>query len=311
MTSHIKFSIIIPAYKSHFLQESIDSIINQTYPYWQLVIINDGSPYDLDSIINKYNDERIRYEKRNEGYGSLKLANNWNDCLKYVTGDYVINMGDDDILLPNCLQDYEDLITKYPQVCVFHGWAEIINEKSNIIDITEQHPKHESAGAFILRSWNGGDFYMGNILLKRSFLTSYGGYINFPYAWHSDHITAYQAAYEYGVVSTDRVVFGYRKHSATISNTASNIVGKLKADVQAKQWFENFLNILPSNGTEGIIKNKLLRLLPTWYEKRLALDIAECNKHSPWKIWFSWKIIREYKINIRTILRATIYSIIM
>ncbi len=306
--SPITFSIIIPAYKPQYLQESIESVTKQTYPHWQLVIVNDGSPNDLDSIANKYKDDRIVYKKRNKGYGSQKLVSNWNDCLRYATGDYVINMGDDDILLPHCLLEYAELISAYPQVNVLHGWTEIINEKSEIIGLTQQHPEHESAGAFILRSWKGDDFYMGDIVIKRSWLMDNGGYIDFPYAWNSDHITAFQAAFEHGVVSTKRVVFGYRKHSATVSNTVQNLSGKLMADVQANVWFEHFISTLPTAEVQGVIKKILADLLPIWTEKRMALDLAECNRRAPWKIWTAWKLIKEYKINVKTLFRASAYS---
>ncbi len=304
------FSIIIPAYKAQYLQESIDSVISQSYPNWQLVIFNDGSPYDLDTIINKYNDKRILYKKREKGYGSRNLVKNWNECLHYATGDYVINMGDDDFLLPNCLQEYTELITKYPLVNVFHGWTKIINEVSEPLAITQQHPEHESAGAFILRSWKGDDFYMGDVAIKRSWLLDNGGYVDFPYAWNSDHVTAYQAAYEHGVVSTSHIVFAYRKHTATISNTSNNLLGKLQADIKAKQWFERFILTLSSKDIDGIIRKMLLEeMLPLWYEKRVALDFAECNRRAPWKIMTAWGLINKYSINIKTLLRAIAYSI--
>ena len=96
------FSIIIPAYKPNFLKECIDSILAQTYEDFELIIVNDDSPYDLDSIIGLYNDLRICYHKNRTNYGAIDMVNNWNHCLEFVTGEYVINMGDDDKLLPNC-----------------------------------------------------------------------------------------------------------------------------------------------------------------------------------------------------------------
>ena len=73
-------SIIIPAYKDTYLDECINSIIKQSYDNWQLIVVNDGSPYNLDTIINKYNDNRIHYSKREKGIGSERLVDNWNEC---------------------------------------------------------------------------------------------------------------------------------------------------------------------------------------------------------------------------------------
>ena len=82
--SNIFFSIIIPVYKPQFLKECIDSILAQTYRNFELILVNDGSPYDIDSIVGQYQDSRIEYHKREKGYGAVRLVDNWNDCLKYV-----------------------------------------------------------------------------------------------------------------------------------------------------------------------------------------------------------------------------------
>lgn len=46
------FSIMIPVYKPQYLEECIDSILAQTYRDFELILVNDGSPYDIDSIVN-------------------------------------------------------------------------------------------------------------------------------------------------------------------------------------------------------------------------------------------------------------------
>ena len=101
----MKFSIIVPAYKPQFLAECIESILAQTYSDWELIIVNDASPYDLDSIVKNYEDRRIRYYINEKNFGAVAMVNNWNHCLEYVTGEYVINMGDDDKLTPACLEN--------------------------------------------------------------------------------------------------------------------------------------------------------------------------------------------------------------
>ena len=60
MLETIKYSFVLPAYKAKYFREAIDSILNQTYADFELVIVNDASPEDLDSIVNSYDDKRIR-----------------------------------------------------------------------------------------------------------------------------------------------------------------------------------------------------------------------------------------------------------
>lgn len=80
----MKFSILVPAYKPQFLAECIESILAQTYPDWELIIVNDASPYDIDSIVSKYDDERIHYRKREQGFGAKRLVENWDGGFKDV-----------------------------------------------------------------------------------------------------------------------------------------------------------------------------------------------------------------------------------
>ena len=136
----MKFSILIPAYKDRYFEECIDSCLAQTYTNFEIIIVNDNSPYNLDVIINNYHDQRIRYYKNEKGYGAEKIVDNWNHCLEYATGDYVICIGDDDKLKPNCLEDYSQLITIHPNLDVYHMRMEIINNNSEIVTIQEDRP---------------------------------------------------------------------------------------------------------------------------------------------------------------------------
>ena len=56
-----KVSFIMPAYKARFLKEAIASIIAQTFVDWELVVVDDCSPDNLEQIVSKFKDGRIRY----------------------------------------------------------------------------------------------------------------------------------------------------------------------------------------------------------------------------------------------------------
>ena len=108
----IKFSVTIPAYKDKYLKEAIDSVLAQTYSNLEVIIVNDASPNNLDIIIAQYSDPRIRYYKNDKNCGAKDVVDNWNICLSYATGEYLICMGDDDRLRVNCLEEYKLLYNK-------------------------------------------------------------------------------------------------------------------------------------------------------------------------------------------------------
>ena len=83
----MKFSVTIPAYKVKYLKEAIDSVLAQTFHDFELIIVNDASPYDIDSVLSQYNDPRIIYKKNESNCGAKNVVDNWNICLSYATGD--------------------------------------------------------------------------------------------------------------------------------------------------------------------------------------------------------------------------------
>ena len=112
LNNNIKFSIITPVYNvEKYVKECINSILNQTYKNFELIIINDGSPDNSDDIIKSFNDERIKYIKReNKGAQYSRV-----EGIDLATGDYIIFVDSDDYLDSNVLELYYKEIssTKY------------------------------------------------------------------------------------------------------------------------------------------------------------------------------------------------------
>lgn len=216
----MKFSITIPAYKQKYLYEAIESCLAQTYKDFELIIVDDASPEDLKSVVDRFQDSCIRYYRNEKNCGALHVVDNWNICLGYAKGDYVICMGDDDRLLPNCLEEYSRLIDKYPDLDIYHGVTEIIDENGNVTNMQEARPEREGMYSMISgRLRNSRLQYIGDWLFKRTALEQLNGYVNMPMAWGSDDLTAYTIAKNKGVANTQIPVFQYRISSLTISNS--------------------------------------------------------------------------------------------
>jgi glycosyltransferase involved in cell wall biosynthesis len=303
MNQDIKFSVTVPAYKAQFLAECIDSILAQTYKNFELIIVNDASPQDLDSIVSKYNDPRIRYYKNEVGFGAEHVVGNWNKCLEYATGDYISCMGDDDKLLPNCLEEYVNLIEKIPGLDLYHSMTLMINENSKVIGIQEPRPLWESAYSMIYWRFRGRQQYIGDWLFKREKLQRMGGFYYLPYAWGSDDLSAIIAAKESGVSNTNKPGFLYRINSQTITNNTSNVNRKLECCKKVFQFYKDFLSKNPVDELDKIYVGFLKRSLSKEYSKALAWDLAADIAAHPVHI-LKWVT----KYNYKTIVRAIYYS---
>lgn len=274
MNHDIKFSILIPAFKSTFFKECIDSILSQSYENFELIILNDASPEPIDDIINIYNDARIIYCRNDVNCGSVNVVDNWNKLLNLATGDYVICLGDDDKLLKNCLSDYYNAIVKYPTVEVFHGWTEIIDESSNFFKLQEQRPEKESVYSMIWHRWNGRVQYIGDFCYKRDSLLNSGGFYKLPLAWASDDITSYIAASKNDVVNLQTLVFQYRVNSQSITSSGNKHY-KLKAMDNEYVWYINFLKIIPLNDLDQKYHQLITNNIDWYFKKRKLLIIRE------------------------------------
>lgn len=256
MNKDIKFSVTVPAYKSKFLSNCIDSILAQTYKNFELIIVNDASPQDLDNIVNSYHDPRIRYYKNKVGFGAEHVVGNWNKCLEYAIGDYVICMGDDDRLLPNCLEEYIKLIKKHPGLGLYHARLMDIDENNNIIDVSLPLPEYEDVFSLIYARLCRREQYIGDFLFETKSLKEHGGFYDLPYGCCSDDISSFIAAKYKGVAHTRIPVFQYRVSSQTISSSSHNRE-KMKAINKAFSWIKNFLEKNTTNDYTSTLIRKV------------------------------------------------------
>lgn len=303
-------SIAIPAYKDTYLRECLDSILSQTYPNFEIVVLNDASPYDIDSIVGSCSDERIRYFKNDVNCGAVDIVKTWNKCLDLAKGDYFICMGDDDVLKPWCLEEYVGLIGKYPGLGVYHAWTEIIDENSQFLNLTAARCEFESVYSFIWHRWNGrAQQFVGDFLYDTARLRSNGGFYYLPLAWGSDDITAIMAAKENGIANTQRPCFCYRMNPATISNTSSAEV-KMKAIVQEKEWFGSFLAQEPQDELDCKYHICLQRQLDGYFDKIKGFTVAgDLRGHSLLRL-FKWMGDRKtYGMSMKTLAIALVRSL--
>lgn len=293
----MKFSIIIPAYKSQYLREAIESVIQQTYSDWELIIVDDCSPENLSTLARSYlSDARVRYYRNEQNCGAVNVVDNWNRCLSYCTADYVICMGDDDRLLPCCLDVYRTLIEKYPDLNVYHTRTEIINDNSDVVDLQEPRPEWESALSLVWNRWaSRNKQYIGDFCYSSSFLNAIGGYYKLPLAWGTDDITAALAAKEKGIANTQEFGFQYRENPLTITSSSDNARIKIDALMLQYNWYCHFFEEL--SGMElSLSDSKYLKTIGVpqqeYYFKALGKACSDYIKGNPLKLLACYRLLR-------------------
>lgn len=301
----MKFSITIPAYKQKYLYEAIESCLAQTYKDFELIIVDDASPEDLKSVVDRFQDSRIRYYRNEKNCGALNVVDNWNISLGYATGDYVICMGDDDKLLPNCLEEYFKLINRYSDIGLLHGWTEIINEDSIPTRLTCRRCEYESVYSLMWHRLNVySNQFIGDFCFKSDLLKENGGFYKLPLAWSSDDLSAYIAASYNGVANTQAVVFQYRVNSQTISSTG-NADSKMDASISYFNWIHNYISRPTANHEDEMFRQQLLNEFDKHFESKKAYTIAmDLKSHNILRFFYWLQNADRWSITVKCLLKA-------
>lgn len=307
----IKFTIAIPAYKARFIKECINSILLQTFQNFELVIVNDASPDNLDEIVFSYNDSRIRYYKNEKNFGAENVVDNWNKCLSYATGEYFILMGDDDKMMPEYLEEFNILISKYSTFDVLHCRSYIINDNSLTTDITMSLPEYETTYENIwYRIGKERSQYISDFVYKTQPLKNRGGFYKLPLAWATDDISAYIASYPNGIAHINKPILQYRKNALNISSSTSNVHIKLRTIDLEKEWIENFIVSNPPILEDDIIFCKMInKRLSAYALKKKTYAIASTLRRNGFRNLLKWVCNRnKYNLPLSVIIYAYIES---
>ena len=132
-----QFSIIIPLYnKEKFIEDTLKSVLQQSFTDYEILIINDGSTDASEAKILAFNDARIQYfRKENEGVSEAR-----NYGIENAKSEYITFLDADDYWYPNFLEEMLLNIGKFPEQKVFAAAIEIENPK-NVIPSSYSIPK--------------------------------------------------------------------------------------------------------------------------------------------------------------------------
>lgn len=113
-----RVSVLIPLYNTpeSFLRETIDSVLNQTFRDYELLLLNDSpNNTELAEVVASYKDERIRYACNERNYG---IAVSRNKLLEMAKGEYVAVLDHDDVAMPERLAKQVAYLDAHPDVGV-------------------------------------------------------------------------------------------------------------------------------------------------------------------------------------------------
>lgn len=112
-----------------FIRDTIDSILNQTYSNFELVIVDDGSTDKTVDIINQYTDKRIKFIPLLENIG---VGGAIAEGLKHVSGKYIAKVDADDIYMSNRFELQLEYLEKNPDIYLVDSLVEFFPDSESV-----------------------------------------------------------------------------------------------------------------------------------------------------------------------------------
>jgi glycosyltransferase involved in cell wall biosynthesis len=112
--SLLKVSVIIPAYnQAQFLGDAIQSVLDQTYTNFELLVVNDASPDNTAEVVRQFSDPRIHYivHKENRGLPATR-----NTGMRAASGEFIALLDADDFFHPDKLAAHVDFYKQHPRI---------------------------------------------------------------------------------------------------------------------------------------------------------------------------------------------------
>ena len=248
-------SIIVTTFnRSTLLEETLGSILGQTFDDFELIVVDNMSTDNTSDIISVIGDSRIRYFK-NENNGVIAVNRNFG--IKHAKGRYVAFCDDDDLWFPNKLHLQVGLMELnplyalcYTNAIAFYG-NKITSMKMMRRTVSEEHFSHLLSGNFIPSS---------SVLIKRDIFSSIGFLSENPLI-REDYDMWLRVAYFYPIVGIDSSLIFYRVHS---NNSAGN---KANETLRAIRTFKGIVDLL------GVPKYLVIPNLILHFIKYLAYKI--------------------------------------
>jgi glycosyltransferase involved in cell wall biosynthesis len=268
-------SVVIPVYNSEkYLEECLNSVLEQTYSNIEIIVINDGSTDSSLEILKKYSDKVNIISQKNQG-----LASALNTGIKQMQGEWFKWFSPDDVMYSYTIDALVDEVKKYSNTIVYSNW-EIIDENGNQLrEFCESNYNELSDFEYNIRLLDGQQINVNTTLIPSSLFDKISiRKLDDPVA--IDYMFFLYSALLYNVKFRliQKPLVKYRIHSKqlshkNISNTL-NYVSKIKNEIlnqlensSREKYVEELLQYQKTKPVKQKIMEfgmKLLSATPSW-----------------------------------------------
>lgn len=314
-------SIVIPVFNgSNYMREAIDSALSQTYDNIEVIVVNDGSTDDTESIAQSYGDKIRYFAKKNGG-----VATALNLAIREAKGEYISWLSHDDVYYPDKLKK---------QIAVLNGYNgekklntilasnySLINESSQIVSVQKFHENHDKNKlSYPLYLILKGLVHGCTLLIpKRCFFDV--GFFNEELKTTQDYDLWFSMFPKYAVVFMPDLLVKSRWHAeqgskkievASVEADAlwikmvSSLTDeqKILIDDSVLSFYENTYRIVEGagyNGVSGYLREMISKWKKRDVSKILVSVIIPFHNRIDWTLEAIWSVIKQTHSNLEII----------
>ena len=208
-----RITVITPSFRQgHFIEATIRSVVEQSYPDIEFIVIDGGSEDGTIEVLRKYEHKITTWVSEKDSGQSAAI----NKGLKLATGDIITWLSSDDVYLPGALQKAATAFTNHPEAGLIHGSAELFGDgrRSKIIGNQLTNLPY--------RYFAGIPFPQPSSFFSR-FALERGGLLDESLHFGMDYDLLLRIALQFPIVQIDELLSGYRLHP--FSKTGSSQTG--------------------------------------------------------------------------------------
>lgn len=223
-------SIVLPVYnQANLIDEAIEGVLNQTYPHWELIIIDDGSSDDLQSVLERYKaDKRIFVAHQ----PNQKLPSALNNGNQLVRGSYITWTSADNIMLPDQLAELVVALEGNPDAGLAYSDYQAIDDRGDPLNEPDWRRHNRPDGSSEIRLPSevtldnfhlSGDNFLGASFLWRADVQAIVGPYDESTFGGEDYDMWLRMHLVTEFVHVPKVLYKYRVHDNTLNAKAKEL----------------------------------------------------------------------------------------
>ncbi|MEO0752382.1 MAG: glycosyltransferase family A protein [Pseudomonadota bacterium] len=252
--------IIIFLNGEDYIREAIESVLAQTYPEWELILVDDGTTDGATAISRGFADahpDKIRYTEH-PGHENRGMSASRNAGLRLARGTYVAFLDADDIWLPHRLEKHVNLLEDHPDVAMsiaptllWSSWnkdnlpksrpwlAADIETGTGLPNNQVFHPP-EVATTY-LASHGAGVPGICSLTIRRDRLNEVGGFNDAFRTLYEDQVMLFKMFLNFPVIAIDDIQDFYRQHDGSACAQVGRIAGDGEARPIFLEWLQTYM----------------------------------------------------------------------